>query len=839
MFQIAVRGLRQNPFRYFATALAIVLGVAFFIATSVMTTSFRDTLNNSIGEAFADVDASVRSSESIDLDFFEIRQQIPAATADEIATIDGVDSAVAFLTGYAQVVTADGKVLDDAGGPPQAFAWIDNDRLSPYSIVDGRTPQGLDEIVIDSQSFDDGNFTIGQQVRVLPVPEDQQFTIVGTIEADTDDSFGGQLLAFSEQGAETVFGTSNVDQIFVAAEEGLSQTQLVANIDAALPAGLEAVTGDELVDEFQDLIGQVTGIINTALSVFAGIALFVGAFVIYNTFSITVVQRSREMALLRAIGASTKQVSRSVIIESLIIGVLASLVGAAVGIGFGWVLLQLLGSLGGGFDVDLTIPTGTMGAGVIIGTIITLAAAYLPARRGARVAPIEALRDSSVENVHPSPWRTRIGLGLLVVGVVMSVTAVTRGQLSSLAIGLPSVIVALSLLGPATIRPLSRVIAVPFVRNGSITGELARENASRNPKRTSTTSLTLVIGVALVVTATVFAATLSTSLRGQLEDQITADEIVTIGGQIAQQGGGLDPTVTPSIQELLGVEAAVPFRQTFAEITGGFDQITGTDTAQVDQVLDLQVTDGRITDLGPTEIAVQQGRADDENLAVGDVVAVKLQQQTVELTIAGLYEQDEFVGSWLVDNAVFEANLPRSLDTQILISTADGTDDQVAAEITALVASDPTATVDTVAQYIDDQAGQIDQLLILLYGLLGMSVFVALIGIVNTMALSIHERTRELGLLRAVGMTASQLRRTIRYESTIIALIGTFTGLLLGVFFGWIASEAANDVFPDFAVPISSLVIIAIVGVVAGLAAGVLPARRAGKLDVLDAIATE
>jgi putative ABC transport system permease protein len=844
MFQIAIRGLRQNPYRYAATAIAIVLGVAFYVATSVMTTSFEDTLDSSIAEAFEDIDGSVRSTEVIETDFTEIRQKIPYETGEQIAAIDGVAGASAFLSGYAQVVTTDGDVVDSGGRPPQGFAWIDDAALSPYRLVDGREPLSADEIALDQDTFADGEFTIGDSVRVLPLPTEQRFTLVGVIEPNGDGGgLGAQVVAFGLDGAAEAFGTTDVDQVFVQAPDGVSVDELAATINGALSSngvsGLEAISGDVLVDEFEDTIGQVTTIINAALQVFASIALVVGAFVIYNTFSITVAQRRRQMALLRAIGASTAQVSRSVMVESVVVGLVASVVGAVVGVGLGWLLLQALGSLNSGFDLALTIPLGAVVAGVAIGAVNTLLAAYTPARRGAKIAPIEALRESSIEQPARSRWRTLIGVATLVVGVTMSISAVSGADLTALVVGLPATVVAMVLLGPAIIRPMSTFIAVPMVRSGSITGELARENAARNPKRTSTTSLTLVIGVALVVTASVFAATVSESTRGQLDEQIVADHVVTVAPEIALLGGGLDPTITPSINELADVDAAVPFRRAPVKILDGFTQLTGTDTVQLDRVVDLNVVDGNVIGLADDEIAVSDARADADGLTVGDDVAVRFQQQSVVLQIAGIYEHDEFVGSWLADNRVVDANTNRSLDTEVLIRSNEGGGESVATAVTDVLTSNPTAGVETTASFIDTEVGQIDQLLILLYGLLAMSVLVALIGIVNTMALSIHERTRELGLLRTVGMTPRQLRRTIRYESTIIALIGTVVGLGLGLFLGWVASRAAQDTFADFTVPVTSLVVIGIVGIIAGLAAGLLPARRAGKLDVLQAISGE
>ncbi len=840
MLQIALRGVKNNPFRYLATSIAIILGVAFFTATGVMTTSFRESINSSITEAFDDVDAAVRSTDTIDADFFEIRSQIPASTADRLADVDGVASAVPYLTGYAQAVTADGKTVDAGGDNAQGIGWIDNADVNPYRIIDGAAPARPTDIVLDTTTFADGGFAIGDQVRVLPLPADQTFTLVGTVESDSENDFGGQVVGFTFEGAQTILGTTDVDQVFVQADPGVTDEELVANLQAAIEGqGLEAITGAELADEFKDLVGTFTSIIDMALKIFAGVALFVGAFVIYNTFSIIIAQRTKEMALLRAIGASGRQVSRSVLVEAVIIGVIASALGAATGIGLGWLLLKLITSFAGDFSASLVIPSTTMATGIAIGTVLTILAAWLPARRGARIAPIEALRESAIEEVRAGKARTVVGLGLAGGGLVASLIAVGvigDGEAVLLAVGLPAIIIAIFSLAPVLVRPVTRVLAIPLVRNGSITGELSRENAARNPKRTATTSLTLMIGVTLMVTATVFAATLSSAVRGTLEDTVVATDIVGVSANISQLGGGLDPTVAPTIAALADVEAAVPLRSGFAEVDQEFASITGVKAADLAKVLDIGVTAGTIDTLEASTIAVHEDIAADLAVTIGDTLPVKFQQRTVELTVAGIYTEDGVVGGYLTDLAVLEANTPRSLDTQIFVTTNGA--ETVRGEIDEILASDPTAKVKTTSEYIDDQAGQINSLLYLLYGLLGMSVLVALIGIVNTMALSIHERTRELGLLRAVGMNRTQLRRTIRYESALVALMGTTLGLGLGVFFGWLVQQAASDEFPAFVIPWSQLAIVAIVGIAAGVLAGVLPARRAGRLDVLDAISS-
>ena len=837
MLTIALRGIANNPFRYAATALAIVLGIAFFTATSVLTTSFEDSLNQTIAEAFDDVDAAVRSADVIETPFGDIRGRIPPSVADEVAAVEGVAWAYPFLAGYAQVVAADGKTVGGADANAQAVAWIDDPVASPLAVVSGRAPEAVDEVVIDVHTFDDGGFALGDSVRVLPLPDQQRFTVVGTI--DDGGSFGGQVLSFSYEGAALVFGGGEVDQVFVGAASAVAVEQLVERLNERLGSDLEAVTGETLADEFQDLVGEFTNIIEIALQVFAGVALFVGAFVIYNTFTITVAQRTREMALLRAIGASGRQVSVSVVAESAAIGVVASAAGAAAGIGIGWGLLKLLGSFIGDFDLGLSIPAGALANGVVLGTLITVAAAYFPARRGAKVDPIEALRDAAVEPGRGSRSRMYSGLGVLAAGVAITVWSSVSGEELLLAAGLPLVVIAVVLSGPVIVRPLSRVLAAPAVRRRSITGELARENASRNPKRSATTSLTLMIGVALVVTATVFAATLSELIAGDLKDELLADHVVTISDAVAGAGGGLDPAIADTIEALDGVDAAIGTRTAFAQVGDGFAQVSGADTALLAQVADLGVVDGRVTGLGVDEVAVREPTAESEALAVGDTMTVRFQQGSATLTVVGIYDQGyQLVNDWLVDNSAFDNVLNRSLDTRILVS-AEGGGQALLDDIDAALASDPTAAISSRDEFIDDQAGQITNLLTLLYALLGMSVVVALIGIVNTMSLSIHERTRELGLLRAVGMTTRQLRSTVRYEAAIIALIGTLAGLVLGLFFGWAAFDALGLGYSDFTIPWAYLVAIGVAGLVAGLLSGVLPARRAGRLEVLDAIASQ
>lgn len=850
MLQLALRGIRNNPFRYAATSLAVILGIAFFVATGVLTTSFRDTINSAVTEVFEQIDVAVQSTEKLGDGPFAMTVSIPLEVGDQLAPVDGVADVQPYVFGWAQAVQDDGKVVP--GSQSQiGMVWIDNPELNPYYIVDGVAPTAANEMMIDAHTFEEAGWALGDEVRVLPATEQQpKFTIVGTTGTDIAGASLEQTISVTLDGAATILPTVQPTQFLIETADGYTNEQVVANVQAAIDADgleLEAITGDDLAEQFSEVIDTVTGFINTALTIFAGVALFVGIFVIYNTFSIIIAQRTKEMALLRAIGASGRQVSRSVLIEAIIIGLLASAAGAIVGIAIAFGLLQLLASAIDGFDIGLSIPPSTLIMGTIIGMIITVGAAWFPARRGARIAPIEALRDSEIEEVRASNTRRFVGLGFVAGGLLASLAGVGLfGDLSAwwIAAGLPVMIIGIFLIAPLLVRPVTKVLAMPLVRRGNITGELSRENAARNPKRTATTSLTLMIGVALMVTAAVFAATLSDTVRGTLEDTIVATEVVTVNDNVLALGGGLSPETASNIRQVGGVSSVVEFRQSMGEISvadstddpnGTF--LTATNTADLDAAVDIDVTEGDVAAMGLNDVAISNDLADDLGVSIGDELDMSLAVGSARLSIVALYEEADLAGEAIVDLSTIDAIYPGALDSQLFIA-ADQTD-EINQQIEALLADNPTAELRSKSQYITDQANQVNNLVYLLYGLLGMAVIVALIGIVNTMALSIHERTRELGLLRAVGMTRRQLKRTVRYESALVALMGTTVGILLGLLFSWLAYEAGSGFLRSFQVPWGQIVVVLIVGIVAGVISGILPARRAAKLDVLDAISHE
>lgn len=831
MLTLTLRNIRQHPARYISTTVAIVLGIAFFVGTSVLTETVKKEVNNAVGELFADTDVVVRSTETIDVGGgTEFAIQIPASVAEIVAPMDGVEDALAGLAGYAQIVGHDGKVLS---GQSFGTNWADSD-LFPLSLVDGRGPEGPNEIIIDRGSFNDGGFTLGDQVSVLPRPLEEKYTIVGVAANDDEDSvFGMRIVGFEFETATMVLGTDVTDQILIQAEGGISPDQLVESLNAqGLPDGLEAVTGEAATEEIREAIGGFISIINTILQVFALIALGVGIFIIYNTFTILVAQRSREMALMRAIGATGRQVRRAVRIESFIIGVVSSALGSIAGIGLGWLVLKLLGSIGLEISASLAIPQGTMAVGIVIGTVITMASAYFPSRKAAKIPPLAALREVATGEAAVGRPRLVVGIIILLIGAVAVGLSLAGGTPWWLALAAVAILVGMIVVGPFLMRPLSVVLGLPLAKARGIAGEIAQQNAARSPKRTANTASALMIGVMLVTAASVFASSLKASLIDKLEEQVVADHLVEVNASVANSGGGLSPDVAQRVASIEGVQSVARLRQTFGQINETMSGITALDADQIESVFELGLIEGSFDDLGPTTVATSR-----DDVALGDTMQFVSFAGLVELEVVARYSEGDIIGNWLADISMFEELDQQSLDLTLFLVT-DGQASTIAA-IEAEVADNPVVEVTTKQEFIDEQAGSVNLMLNLLYGLLGVSVLVAVVGIVNTMSLSIIERTREIGLLRAVGMTRRQIRSSIRYEAAIVAIIGTVVGLVVGGFFAWLAVEAVRDTFPEFVVPWGSLIVIAVIGLICGIVAGILPAIRAARLNVLDAIGSE
>jgi putative ABC transport system permease protein len=848
MLRVALRGLMAHKGRMLTTFAAVALGVAFMGGVLVLT----DTMNRSFDDLFADVyrdtDAVVRSSQTFDSDFGDVRGLIDADLLPEIESADGVRAAAGSSDGFAQIIDKQGDPVGDPafGAPTFGTTWIEDDQLNPFDLTDGQAPESDDEIVIDRKSAKDTDYQVGDTVPVQAPGGVEEFELVGIARFGTADSPGGaSFVMWTEAAAMHWVGEEGrFSSIAVAAEDGVSQGEVAESIDATLQSadasGVEVITGTEITEETQSDIKQSLSFITTFFLVFAVIALVVGTFVIYNSFSIIVAQRTREMALLRAIGARRRQVRRAVLVEAVIVG----LVGAAVGFVIGLGVAMLLGSLLQVPGDTLAIVPSSVIVAIITGVVVTIVSALLPAWRASRVPPLAAMREVAVDRTGRSRIRFVIGLAVLAAGLVAVGVGATGSTIETVGLGVALVFLGLVLVCPGLARPVSRAIGAPVQRLRGASGRLARDNASRNPRRTSATAQALMIGVGLVALLLVINSSIRASIDKTLDESFAGDIVVQSGafGMI-----GLPPTVAAEIEQIPDVSIVSPLRFSPATVDGEDEAVTGTNAGAF-ELLDMNLVEGD-ADLAPGEVVITTGRADDEGLAVGDEVSISLvdddRPETARTAqVAGIYEAPEGVpdlGPFVIGLDDFTAAAPSSSDAQIFVQLADGaTLAQVEPAIEQVVAPFAAADVLSVDEYKDSIKSQLNVFLLLLIALLLLSVVIAVLGIANTIALSVLERTREIGLLRAVGMRRRQVRATVRWEAVIISLYGTVLGLAFGLIGGWGLVRALRDEgFGVFEVPIVPFIAVALLGAFVGVLASVWPAWRASRMNVLDAIATE
>ncbi len=632
------------------------------------------------------------------------------------------------------------------------------------------------------------------------------------------------------------------------AESGVSQDELLNRVQRVLPADAQAITGTELTNEnTTDINEEFLDLFTTFLTVFAGVALLVATFSIYNTFSIIVAQRTRESALLRAIGAGRGQILSSVVVEAVLVGVVASAAGIVGGLGIAGLLKAMFDAFGfalpaGGLVFNASVAV----IGMIVGVVVTLVAGVAPAIKASRVAPLAAIRDVSVERTTASPVRAVIGVALTAIGVAVVLAAVLSGGDSVLALaGLGALLTigGVVVFGPVVARPASGVIGWPLRWVRGVTGSLARQNAMRNPRRTSGTAAALMVGVGVVTLFTIFAASLKTAIDDSVTQSFRGDLVISEGGF---GGGGISPQLAADVDRLPEVQTATGLGRGRALVGSGTENVTIAQPSQLAGVVDLDVTSGSVKTLGSQELAVSERIADDEGWKRGTKVPVTFADgTTTEFTVGAVYENRDIAGNYVLSREAWTPHAVQDVDNTVLINLENGValeDGRRAVEGTAEAYNAPD--VEDRQQYADSVGQFVDMMLGIVYVLLALAILIALMGIANTLSLSVYERTRELGLLRAIGETRRQVRSMIRWESVIIAVFGTVGGLGVGVFLGWALVEAASQgtgdmIAPSFTAPVGQLAVLLVVGAIAGVLAGLRPARRAAKLPVLQAIVTE
>jgi putative ABC transport system permease protein len=850
MFSTALRNLWAHKMRLMLTALSITLGVAFVAGTLVLTATIRKTFDNLFADVYRGTDAVVRAKAAFEgpQGSGAQRGRVDAALVPKLQSVDGVRAAEGAIFGYARLISKDGKALGNpaTGAPAIGSNWSENSTLNQFRLVSGSPPAADNEVVIDRKSARDGHFAVGDTATVLVQGGPQRVRIAGIARFGTADSPGGAtVVAFRTPVAQRLVAEpGKYDAIDLVAASGVSQTELVKRLSAVLPSGTEALTGKAITAETQSQIRKSLSFFNTFLLIFAVIAVLVGGFMMFNTFAITVAQRTRENGLLRALGASRRQLLGSVLVEAVAVGLIASVIGIFAGLAVAVGLKNLLIAVG--VDIPsygLVVTASTVVVCLVVGVGITVLAALSPARKAAKVPPIAAMQlEVAGSTGYGSKQRVFVGLAVLGLGIAALLIGLFGGVAQpTLVVGAGALLVffGVSILGRTVSLPLSRVIGAPLPRLRGITGELARENAMRNPKRTAASASALMIGVGLVGFITIFVASTKASINNAIDKGFTGDIVLDSGGGLM---GGVDPGLAQRVAALPEVAAATGLRQGLAQVDGKAVTVQAGDPTTIFQVMKINPQQGSTADLDATGIGVYKNVAKDKHWTIGSQVPVNFAnsgRQTMHVAV--IYGENAQAGNYFLGTPAYNANFASNLDSKVLVKKRDGVSQ--ASALTAVkqaAQAYPGVKVLDRAQYKADQTKFLNQLLNLVYALLGLAIIIALMGIANTLALSITERIREVGLLRAVGMTRPQLRAAIRWESVIIALQGTLLGLVIGIFFGWALTAALHDQgITVFRVPVTALLIVVLLAALAGALAAVLPSRRAAKLDVLRAVVTE
>ncbi|RLE25637.1 MAG: hypothetical protein DRJ50_02555 [Actinobacteria bacterium] len=830
MFQYAWRGVRYNKGRYIATLVAIITGVAFFTATGFLSDRVIDSLEGSVDREFGSVDVAVvvdADADAVGSDF-AADLRISGDDADQIIAADGVDAGAGVLTGSVAFLGDDGKTFaDDAVGR----LWIEDDELNPLDLEDGVAPAGEGEIAVDRGIAESNDLEVGSSVTVLTLAGQFDATVVGITKFGSADSIDGTgTVSIPAESAFDWLSSGQVEFEDVYLRGSVDQAELQSTIEPLVPAGFMAQTGDEYREDQQAFAAGVGKALKRGLQAFALLAMLVGGFVIYNTFSVIVAQRLRELAVLAAIGATPKQLKRSLRYEGLVIGILGSAMGVLAGLALTYLLIFVLKLSGvelpgGGIKVSGT----TVLQGMVIGALITFLSVMIPARRAARTEPMEALRQAAVETGTLSRNRAIAAGALSGLGAL----GMLFGGSAAVGFGMVALFAGVIVGGPFIAAGVSRLLR-PLLSRLGLEGRLATDNTARNPQRTATTANALLIGVFLVTLVTVAGTSIKDFAVGEINKLSSADYT------LESTGGSIDDDLVADLEAIDGVAEVIPFRSEAVTIDGNPSALSTGDISSLTEVADIDISEGSLDDLGPSKVAVID--VPDSGHVVGSTVTLAdISGETVELEVVALisFSLDTLTVGNVVDMQTFDSFVGDTAPTKAFVKLVSGaqTDTQDAIEDLTNLRPD---IILTHGNELGELFGTLfDFLINAVNGLLLMSVLIALIGIVNTLSLSILERRRELGLLRVIGMVDKQVRRMVRLESVLIASQGTVTGLLLGMFTGAaliFSIGRLSDADISISLPGYQLLMVLVLGIGLGFLASIIPAHRSTHLEVLEAI---
>ncbi|SOD83242.1 putative ABC transport system permease protein [Streptomyces sp. 1222.2] len=843
MFRTALRNVLAHKARLLMTMLAVLLGVAFVVGTLV----FTDTVGNAYKERYLSTlrDVSVQATPP-----FDEKSGEPGTFGEDmlgrLRRLPGVASVTGSVEGFAAVAAKDGRPLGEGKVAMAGNYFPQPDgKDDRHPLTTGRAPSGPDEVLMDTSTADQGGYQVGDTVRLAIDGPVLHRKLVGIVRTDDTSGSGGTSVFFDDATAQKLLlRPGQYHGVSLDAERGASEQRLAAKARDLLPEDSEISTAAQLHAQQRAAAAEGADGLGQVLLVFAAIALFVGVFVIGNTFTMLVTQRSQEVALLRAVGAERRQVTRSVLIEAALLGLCAGAAGFLLGIGVALAMRQLFASTGSGVpDGPLVVAPGTVLVSFGVGVVVTMLAAYLPARRAAAVPPVAAM--SALHTPPPARSlrrRNAIGAALIVIGVLGVVFAASSGEQGRTVVLFPSalLLVGLIVVTPALSGP-AIALAVPLLRRFGVPGTLAARGARRNPRRTASTASALMIGLSMVTGLTVVAVSATTSLHQRAENAVTADFEIS-----SRRGGSLPASVHDTLAKSTAVTASSPLRQSAVRIGGDEVNLTGVDARSIGALLDPGFASGSLAALGTgggKNLLIDTSTADLYGWTMGQRLPVVYRDGSRgTLRIGGIYRDDEFLPATMMPLATLQPHLKEFEDISVLVHTEDGDGETVRRSLRRALDQNPLIRL----RNTDDLAGSagggdITLLLNMLYGLLAMAVVIAVLGVVNTLAMSVFERTREIGMLRAVGLQPEQTKRMIHLESVLISLFGALLGIGAGLFLGWAAGRMAADSIQGYemVVPWGRIAVALTGAALVGVVAGLWPARRAARLNILTALKTD
>ncbi|WP_372408097.1 ABC transporter permease [Streptomyces luteireticuli] len=833
MFRTALRNVLAHKARLLMTVLAVMLGVAFVSGTLVFTNTFSEAQKNSSQKGFTHVDVAVQPH-TADRDN-GAPGGAPLLTQrllDKAAEVPGAAYATGSVDGQAFLAGKDGELVGQGFSRAGSNYFPGPDgKDARYPLTSGRAPQRAGEIAVDAKTADRAGFKVGDTVRmsvsgpVLP----QKITGIFTTDSGSVTA-GGSLTLFDTATAQKLFTKpGRFTEIDVKAAPGTSQTALKAGIDKILPRDAEAVTGQKLADDETRMIEENSSASKTILLIFAGISLFVGIFIIANTFTMLVAQRTKELALMRAVGASRRQVTRSVLIEAFVVGAVAAVAGLLAGIGIGAGMRSAIGA--DMPDGPLVITPGTVVTALAVGIVVTMLAAWLPGRRAAKIPPVAAMNSvHAVATTKSLVVRNTIGAVVAAAGAGLSLVATDE---SGLGLGAGLLVIGVFILTPLLAKPLIEA-AGPLLRLFGMSGKLAGQNAVRNPRRTAATASALMIGLTLITGLTVIAGSMQKAIDKMATDALKADYVVVMANTYP-----LSPDVAKKLERQPDITAVSALRESPARIGGEHESLAGVDGKSVDKLVKLDFTSGSFAGLSGDKAVVDADTAKNRGWKLGSSFTVTYEDgKKGKLTVGGIYKGNEMLKGIMLDNATLTPHMTEVNDKQVMVKTASGTSDSAKKSIQKALGDNPAIQVQDKDDISNEIAKAINMLLNVLYGLLAMAVIVAVLGVVNTLAMSVFERQQEIGMLRAIGLDRSGIKRMVRLESLVISLFGGILGIGLGVFFGWAAGQQIAEKIATYelVMPWGRMGVFLLLAAAVGVLAALWPARRAARMNMLNAI---